>query len=152
MSIRVVQFVAVMFTVLALVPGGAHLLELPHEMALDRDAYLLVQGIYRGWALAGVVLFGALLSTFCLAIVSRSQALPMVLASFAFALVLTTLLTFFVWVYPANQATAQWTVATADFERLRTQWEYTHAANAVLTLLAVAATFAASLAWSDRSA
>jgi hypothetical protein len=150
MSIEVVQFLAVMFTVLALVPGGAHLIELPNKMELDRDAYLTVQRIYRGWALAGVALFGALLTTFWLAILCRSQSTPLVFASSAFVFLLITLITFFVWVYPANEATAQWTVATDDFELLRAQWEYTHAANAALTLLAVAATTAASLAWTDR--
>lgn len=149
MSIKLVQFLAVMLTVLALVPGGAHLLELPGKMALDRDAYLTVQQIYRGWALAGIVLVGALLATLWLAIRSRSQTAPLVLASSAFGLLLLTLITFFLWVYPANQATAQWTVATDGFERLRTRWEYTHAANAVLTLLAVAATVGASFAWRE---
>jgi hypothetical protein len=150
MSIRIVQFVAVMLTVLAVIPGGAHLLELPNKMALDRDAYMIVQRIYRGWAMAGVVLVAALLATLWLAIASRSQALPMTLASSAFFLVLATLITFFIWVYPVNQATGQWTAAPTDFERLRAQWEYTHAVNAVLTLLAVAATVAASLSWKSN--
>jgi len=147
LPIRVVQFVAILFTVLALIPGAAHLIELPNKMALDRESYMTVQRIYRGWALAGVVLLGALLTTLWLAIISRSQGLPMLLAFSAFALLLVTLITFFVWVYPVNQATAQWTIATVDFERRRARWEYTHAANAVLTLVAVAATAAASLTW-----
>ena len=147
MPIKVVQFVAILFTVLALIPGAAHLIELPNKMALDRESYMTVQRIYRGWALAGVVLLGALLTTLWLAILSRSQALPMLLAFSAFALLLVTLITFFVWVYPVNQATAQWTIATADFERLRARWEYAHAVNAVLTLVAVATTAAASLTW-----
>ena len=147
LPIKVVQFVAILFTVLALIPGAAHLIELPNKMALDRESYMTVQRIYRGWALAGVVLLGALLTTLWLAILSRSQALPMLLAFSAFALLLVTLITFFVWVYPVNQATAQWTIATTDFERLRARWEYAHAVNAVLTLVAVATTAAASLTW-----
>jgi hypothetical protein len=147
MPIKVVQFLAIMFTVLALVPGAAHLIELPNKMALDREAYMTVQRIYRGWALAGVVLLGALLTTVWLAIISRSQTLPMVFAYSAFGLLIVTLITFFLWVYPVNQATAQWTIATDDFERLRARWEYTHAINAVLTLVAVAAAVAASISW-----
>lgn len=149
-SIKLVQFIAILLMALSLVPGGAHLIELPNKMALDRDAYMTVQGIYRGWALAGVVLFAALASTLWLAIRSRAQRMPMTLAAVAFALLLITLISFFVWVYPVNQATAQWTVVTDDFEPLRRQWEYTHAVNAVLTLLALAATVAASLAWRHR--
>ena len=147
MSIKLVQFAAIMFTVLALVPGGAHLLELRNKMALDRDRYLIVQRIYRGWALAGFALMGALVATLWLALLSRSQTLPRVFSSAAFLLLLATLITFFVWVYPVNKATAQWTVAGDDFERMRVQWEYTHAVNAMLTLLAVCATVAAGLSW-----
>jgi hypothetical protein len=147
MSIKIIQFVAVMFNVLALVPGGAHLLELPNKMTLDQRAYLTVQQIYRGWALAGAVLLGALLTTLWMAVLSRSQMVPLVLASAAFVLLATTLITFFIWVYPVNEATSQWTVVTTSFEELRNRWEYTHAVNAILTLFAVAATVAASLSW-----
>jgi hypothetical protein len=147
MPIEAVQFLAILFTVLALVPGAAHLLELPNKMKLDRDAYMVVQRIYSGWALAGVALLAALATTLWLAIVSRAQALPMMLALSAFALLLITLAAFYVWVLPVNRATSQWTTATANFEELRARWEYTHAANAVLTLVAVMATVAASLSW-----
>jgi hypothetical protein len=56
-----------------------------------------------------------------------------------------TLAAFFIWVYPANQATANWTTVSEDWERLRRQWEYGHAVNAALTFLALGATTAAAL-------
>ncbi len=40
---------------LALAPLMAHLLELPNKMNLSGDAYLIVQGIYRGWNLLGII-------------------------------------------------------------------------------------------------
>ena len=46
---------------------------------------------------------------------------------------------FFVWTYPANVATANWTEVPAGWEALRTQWEYSHAATAVLIFLALCA-------------
>jgi hypothetical protein len=46
---------------------------------------------------------------------------------------------FFIWTYPANQATSNWTVVPADWQQLRTTWEYAHATNAVLTFLALCA-------------
>ena len=52
-------------------------------------------------------------------------------------LIAATLAIFFVWTYPANQATANWTVPTPNWQALRTQWEYAHAVNAVLTFLAL---------------
>ena len=62
MGRRVVQFLAIAFTALALVPAGAHLFELPNQIGLPQDDYFVAEGIYRGWALFGVVLFGALLA------------------------------------------------------------------------------------------
>jgi hypothetical protein len=49
-----------MLTSLALVPGGAHLAALPNKMAMARTDYFIVQQIYAGWSLFGIVLFGAL--------------------------------------------------------------------------------------------
>jgi len=37
MSLRVVQFLAVVFTALAFVPAGAHLFALPNKIDLPRD-------------------------------------------------------------------------------------------------------------------
>lgn len=41
---------------------------------------------------------------------------------------------FFAFTYPANVATQNWTVAPADWQALRWQWEVSHAVNAALTL------------------
>jgi hypothetical protein len=65
----------------------------------------------------------------------RRQRVPFWLALAAFLLVAGTLAIFFTWTYPANQATNNWTVVPANWQELRTQWEYAHAANAVLTFL-----------------
>jgi hypothetical protein len=48
-----------------------------------------------------------------------------------------TLAIFFAWTLPTNQATANWTMVPADCQQLRCQWEYSHAANALLTFLAL---------------
>jgi hypothetical protein len=57
----------------------------------------------------------------------------------AFLLVAATLVIFFTWTYPANQATSNWTVVPQNWRELRLQWEYAHATNAVLTFLALCA-------------
>lgn len=144
MILAVMRVLAVLLTALALVPGGAHLFELPNKIDLPRDAYFTVQSIYRGWALFGVVLIGAILANLLHAWLLRGRRAACGLALAAGLLVLATLAIFFAWTFPANQATANWTTIPADWERLRSQWEYSHAANAVLTFLAlVAATLAA---------
>jgi hypothetical protein len=139
MGLRVTQFLAIVLTALALVPAGAHLFELPNKIGLAEDAYFVVQNIYRGWALFGIVLFGALAANLALAIMVRRQRAPFRLAFAAFLLVAATLVIFFTWTYPANQATSNWTVVPANWQELRTQWEYAHATNAVLTFMALCA-------------
>jgi hypothetical protein len=139
MALRVAQFLAIVFTALALVPAGAHLFELPNKIGLGQEAYFIVQGIYRGWALFGIVLFGALAANLALCVMLRHWRRPFWLALVAFLLVAASLVVFFTWTYPANQATSNWTVAPADWQELRRQWEYAHAANAVLTFVALCA-------------
>jgi hypothetical protein len=39
--------------------------------------------------------------------------------------------------YPINQQTSNWTVAPANWLELRRQWEYSHATDAVLNVLAL---------------
>ena len=134
---RVVRFCAIMLTALALVPAGAHFFELPNKIGLDQQAYFTVQAIYRGWALFGFVLFAALLADLALTLLMAIRRRPYVLPLLAFLLVAATLAIFFVWTYPANQATSNWTLPTPNWNTLRTQWEYAHAVNALLTFIAL---------------
>jgi hypothetical protein len=60
MALRLVLFLAIILTALTLVPSGAHLAVLPNKIAMARAAYFIAQQIYAGWALFGIVLFGAL--------------------------------------------------------------------------------------------
>ena len=151
MGLRVTQFIAIILTALALVPAGAHLLELVHKITLDRAQYLTVQQLYRGWAFLGAVLIAALLANLVLTIRSRRQGRPMRLAAIATLLLAANLTIFFIWTFPANQATGNWTVMPADWEALHNQWEYSHAVNALLTFLALSATLASSLSWPAAS-
>ena len=126
------QFIAMLFTALALVPAGAHFFELPNKIHLAQNDYFIVQNIYRGWALFGVVLFGALLSNFALAVAMRGRGTPFALVAISFLCQLATLVIFFLFTFPANQATNNWTAVPENWEALRRQWEYAHATNAVI--------------------
>jgi hypothetical protein len=150
-GIRSVQFAAIILTVVCLVPSGAHLMEFANKLKLDDQSYMIVQHIYSGWALAGIPLAGSIIANLWLAIRSRSQRAPLMLASIAFALMLATLITFLIWILPANIATAQWTQAPVNLSPLRAQWETTHAVNGILALLAVIAVVSASLSWNDQA-
>ena len=129
-------FFALLLSGLAMVPTLAHLFELPNKIGLPAEAYLTVQQNYRGWALFGIVIIGALIAIAWLALVVRAQArsFPFVLA--AFFCILGTQAVFWGFTYPANAATAQWTMLPAGWEALRARWEYSHAASAALNFAA----------------
>ena len=126
-----------MLTALALVPAGAHFFELPNKIGLDKQAYFTVQAIYRGWALFGIPLFGAVLANLALGLLLAFRRGPTSCHCWPFALIAATLVIFFVWTYPANQATSNWTLPTPNWTTLRMHWEYAHATNAVLTFVAL---------------
>src|SRR3977135_2110917 len=118
MALKVMQFLAIVLTALALVPAGAHLFELPNKIGLSQDRYFIVQDIYRGWALFGFVLIPAVAANLVLAITLRGRGAPFWLAALAFLCIASSVVIFFTWTYPANKATNNWTVAPADWEML----------------------------------
>lgn len=133
MRLKVVQFLTLVLYALALVPAGAHFFELPNKIGLAEQPYFIVQGIYRGWALFGFVLIPALAASLVLTIMLRRERAAFWLALAAFLCLAAGLAIFFHWTFPANQATDNWTVIPTDWQALRRQWEYSHAANAVFT-------------------
>jgi hypothetical protein len=143
--LKIVQFLALVLTALALVPSGAHLFALPNKISLGAEQYFIAQSIYRGWSLFGIVLFGALIANLALALLLRGRGAPFALALFGFFSIALTLVIFFIWTYPANQATNNWTMIPNDWEQLRRQWEYSHAANAVVTFAAFCSVALSSL-------
>jgi hypothetical protein len=143
--LQTVRFLAVILTALALVPAGAHLFELANKIGLSQEQYFIVQGIYRGWALFGFVLVGAIGANLVHAILIRDEPYAFWLALLAFLLMVGSLAIYFIWTYPANQATSNWTVAPANWVSLRKQWEFSHAANGVTTFVALCAVTASLL-------
>ncbi|MGH6926338.1 MAG: DUF1772 domain-containing protein [Propylenella sp.] len=133
--LKTMKFLAIVVMALALVPGGAHFFELPNKVGLGETEYFSVQQIYAGWALFGIVLFGALALNFTLAILLRGDRPAVYFAAAGFLAMAANLALFFIWTFPANQATANWTTVPENWEALRAQWEYSHAANALVTLL-----------------
>jgi hypothetical protein len=146
MGLNTARFFGVFFTALALAPALAHLLELPNKIALSRDEYLTVQQIYRGWALLGFVVGAALLSTLTLAVMVRKQGKAFWLTALAFLCIVGTQVIFWTFTFPANQQTVNWTALPENWMALRTQWEYSHAASAVLNLIALIAVILSLLA------
>lgn len=110
-------------------------------MAMGEADYFKIQSIYAGWALFGGVIFAAIASNGYLSWTLRVP--DRVAARWAFVsamLISLTLVIFFIWVFPGNQATANWTSIPTYWEEHRRNWEYGHAVNAVITFVALLAT------------
>ena len=133
---KLLQFVAMVLTALALIPGGAHLFALSNKINLGESDYFITQSVYRSWALLGIVLIGAAIANVVLALLIRAQRAPSIFALISGLCLVATLAIFFAFTYPANQATNNWTHVPADWEQLRWRWELSHAVNAVITFFA----------------
>ncbi|MBN1239375.1 MAG: DUF1772 domain-containing protein [Gammaproteobacteria bacterium] len=138
-SVNVFRFLSVLFVAVSMAGGFAHLLELPNKIDLPGDAYLTVQQIYRGWALLGIAVVGALISTITLAVLLRGRGAEFYLAATAAACVAASLAVFFAFTFPANQQTMNWTVLPENWQSLRRTWEYSHAVGAMLYFIALVA-------------
>jgi hypothetical protein len=128
---------SIVFVALAFVPAGAHLFSLTNKMRLDREGYVAAQRAYDGWNLFGIVVIAALLSTLALSLAlyrkGEAYALPML----AFLCIAVTQLIFWTYTFPANRETHNWTALSDGWEAVRSSWEYSHAASAVLVFFAL---------------
>jgi hypothetical protein len=132
----ILQVLSLLFVALALIPAGAHLFELPNKLGLLDADYLRVQQIYRGWWMFAFAVIPALIFTLLHALALRARLERFIPALGAFVCMLGTQAIFWIWTYPANRATLDWTQMPAHFAALRAQWEYSHAAAACLALAA----------------
>ena len=130
--LKATQFIAMVLTALTLVPLGAHLAELPNKIDLAQADYFIAQNVFRGWALFGVVVIGAVLANLVLTVLLRNNRAALGLVLVNLLCLLGTLTIFFAFTYPANEATNNWTVIPAHWQSLRLEWELSHAVNAVI--------------------
>lgn len=143
-------FVALLSTALALGGALAHLYELPNKIGLPQDRYFIVQDIYRGWWQLAYLLGIQFLSILAVIVLSRGQPRVFWAAIVALACLIAGQIVFWVYTYPANVATGNWTTQPDNWEALRRQWEYSHAVGAVFQFLVMSALIVAALARGRR--
>jgi hypothetical protein len=147
------QIAAIVLTALAMAPALAHAFEFPGKKRLDRDAYVVVQGIfYPGFTLLGLSEPAAMIATLVLLIVTPKHTLPFLLTALALVCLLGMHAVYWAFTHATNRywlATAEATLSTAgskffaagastraaDWTKLRDRWEYSHIARAVLAFL-----------------
>jgi hypothetical protein len=144
--LRAVSFLALVFTALALVPYGAHLISWPNKIGMTQEHYFIAQRAYDNWALVSLVLVPAMLFNIILAYLLRGEGTAFYLAVAGCLCMAATLVVFFNWTYPGNAGTKNWTAVPPNWEYLRTRWEYSHAFNALLCFASFCLMTLASLA------
>ena len=128
----IVRFLAIVLTGLAVIALAAHLFVLPAKIHMSVDDYFTVQRIYLGWWVVGLFLPAAFLANLALAVVARGDKPALWLAVAAMGLIAINLTIFMIWTQPANAATQNWAIRPENWQALRQQWEYSHAARFVL--------------------
>jgi prepilin signal peptidase PulO-like enzyme (type II secretory pathway) len=137
------RFITIMLTAAAFAAALAHLMELPGKMEFDARLYVLLHrtlyptfGQTAGWA-EGLALFSVI--GLAWRVRKRGTAFPLtVVAAVCQA---TAMIVFLVYVYPANVTMSSWPLDSipAEWTDWRDQWEYAHAARAILFTVALAA-------------
>jgi hypothetical protein len=146
-NLKTLQLLAIVSTALYLVPTGAHLFELPSKMAMAPPDYMVVQRIYAGWALFGIGHAVAFVSTIAHTVLVRRERLAFAYSVVAVVGLAAALAIFIMFTYPINVASQFWTVTPEPFEAARRQWEYSHAAAAVLTFASLIAIVLSALSY-----
>jgi len=143
MLIRTWRWLTIMLTALSLVPALAHLLEMPAKMTYDGTLWLrLQQSLYGAFGtFGGAFEVGAVITTIVLVILVRDRPPAFGWTLLGAACVVAAHVAFWIWLAPVNATIAATAPGTlpADWTGLRSQWEYTHAARAVLQIIALGA-------------
>jgi hypothetical protein len=144
-GIDLLFFLALLSTALALGGALAHALELPNKINLSEHEYFIVQKAYRGWNRLAFLLLVELGSMCAIAVLSRHDPRILWPTVVAVACLLCAQAAFWIYTYPANTATHNWTTVVPDWQARRRQWEYSHAVGALFQVLAMSALTIAEL-------
>jgi hypothetical protein len=132
-------FVALIATALALGGALAHALELPNKIGLPRADYFVVQRIYDGWNQLAYLLLVQVAGILAVVLIHRREPRVLWPAVTALAALIAAQAVFWIWTFPANVATEQWTTQPENWETLRRQWEYSHLAGAAFQVVVMVA-------------
>jgi uncharacterized membrane protein len=141
--IRVWRFITLMLASFSLSLSMAHLLELPQRIKFDQQLWVKVtvfENVYRLFGSVGAAFeVTAILTAMVLAFLVRRRG-----STFYWTLggVIFLVLAFMSWIMfvaPINAEFAKWLTnpIPADWARYRNQWEYAHAVNAFIKIIAL---------------
>lgn len=133
------QLAAIVLLTLTLLPAAPHLFELPNKLALAPHDYLVAQSSYKGWALFGFAIAGAVAVLALHAYLVQANPLALRWSLVALGCLVAAQIIFWTLTYPMNVLTDNWTAMPADLEAARRQWEFSHVAASVFDFSALIA-------------
>lgn len=143
MFLRTWRWLTLMFVALSLAPALAHLLEMPAKMRYEGPLWLTIsQTLYGAFGtVGGAFEAAAVFTTVVLVLLVRRRHPAFGWTLLAALCMLLAHAAFWIWLAPVNATVAASTLATLpeNWTALRSQWEYTHAARAVLQAVALGA-------------
>lgn len=148
---KIVSFISLFLTALALCPYVVNLMSLPNKMEMSREEYFIAQQVYSGWSYSSILIFLSFVSTIVLSIMAKNHDRVLRFSLGATFCIGMSLMVFLVFTFPANQITQNWTLQPHSWQDLRVQWEYSHAFNAVLYMAAEALLIMSVLSWPVKS-
>lgn len=142
MSIQTFRFTTILLTAFSLSLSMTHLMEFPQRMKFDQQLWVKVtvfENLYALFGSVGAVFeIGAILTAFILAFLVRGRGQTFAWSLGGAVLLLVAFVSWIVFVADANSELAKWLTnpVPPDWTRTRNQWEYAHAANALIKIVA----------------
>ena len=141
--IRAWRFITLMLASFSLSLSMTHLLELPQRMQFDQQLWVRVTVFENVYKLFGSVGAGfeitAILTAIVLAFLVRKHGSTFYWTLGGAILLVLAFVSWIMFVAPMNAEFAQWLTnpVPADWTRYRDQWEYAHAVNALIKIMAL---------------
>lgn len=150
MLLRTWRFITLMLTSLSMAMAFCHLLQMPPRMNYDSALWLTTtQSLFQYFGTVGAFIEGgAWISAILLALFVRKHKPAFRLTAIGAGCLLAAHVAFWWFIFPINAEIGRWTLDTipANWTRIRSQWEYTHATRAILQILGLASLLLSVLA------
>ncbi len=141
--IRAWRFITLMLASFSLSLSMAHLLELPQRMKFDQQLWVKItvfENVYRLFGSVGAAFeVTAILTAMVLAFLVRRRGSTFYWTLGGVIFLVLAFVSWIVFVAPMNAEFAKWLTnpIPADWTRYRNQWEYAHAVNAFIKIIAL---------------
>ncbi|MBD2498923.1 DUF1772 domain-containing protein [Nostoc sp. FACHB-280] len=138
---RLWRFITIMLASFSLGLSIAHLLELPRRMQFDQQLWVRVtvfENVYRYFGSVGAAFeIGSVIAAVVLAFLVRKRGVTFYWTLGAAIALVLAIVSWIIFVAPMNAEFATWLTnpVPPNWTRYRNQWEYAHAANALIKII-----------------